>query len=60
MDTEQLLGVMAEHVRHTADIGGVEVCALGGDMDGIDPKSGHSGCVLCSAAGTCTEKGRLP
>lgn len=37
MDTEQLLGVMAEHVRHTADIGGVEVCALGGDMDGIDP-----------------------
>ncbi len=37
MDTEQLLGCMAEHVRHTADIGGVEVCALGGDMDGIDP-----------------------
>ena len=32
-----LLGVMAEHVRHTADVGGVEVCALGGDMDGIDP-----------------------
>ena len=37
MDTDQLLAVMAEHVRHAADVGGVEVCALGGDMDGIEP-----------------------
>lgn len=33
---DEMLEIMAEHVRHMADVGGVEVCGIGGDLDGID------------------------
>ena len=34
-DPETLLAAAAGHVAHAADVGGVEVCALGSDLDGI-------------------------
>lgn len=34
-EAEEILEIMAGHVRHMADVGGMEVCALGGDLDGI-------------------------
>lgn len=37
---EEMLEVMAEHVRHMADVAGVEVCALGSDLDGIPGNTG--------------------
>ena len=32
---EELLEIMADHVFHMRDVGGIEVCALGSDYDGI-------------------------
>lgn len=32
---EEMLDGMAAHLRHMADVGGIEVCALGSDFDGI-------------------------
>lgn len=42
-----LLDQMAAHVRHMADVGGLEVCALGSDFDGIpgNPAIPHAGRV---------------
>ncbi|MDY3917516.1 MAG: dipeptidase [Candidatus Limivivens sp.] len=34
-DKTELLAAMAEHVAHIADVGGIEVCGLGSDLDGI-------------------------
>lgn len=60
MDTEQLLGVMAEHVRHTADIGGVRSVHLAVIWTGSIRIRPFQDVSFCSAAGTCTEKERLP
>ena len=33
--SDEMLERLAAHIRHMADVGGVEVCALGSDFDGI-------------------------
>lgn len=35
-DVQELIEAMAAHVWHIVQIGGVEVCGLGSDLDGID------------------------